>query len=50
MDDRTSSRFDRTMYDIGLQAGENLHEKILEEGKYSNEVERFTIEEIMEMI
>jgi len=36
--------------EIGLQAGENMHEKILEDGKYSNEVERFTIEEIMEMI
>tara|TARA_Y100000593_G_scaffold91400_1_gene180059 strand:+ start:2473 stop:3339 length:867 start_codon:yes stop_codon:yes gene_type:complete len=36
--------------EIGLQPGENLHEKILEDGKYSNEVERFTIEEISEMI
>ena len=36
--------------EIGLQLGENLHEKILEDGKYSNEVERFTIEEIKEMI
>ena len=36
--------------EIGLQPGENMHEKILEDGKYSNEVERFTIEEIMEMI
>ena len=35
---------------IGIQPGENLHEKILEDGKYSNEVERFTIEEIMEVI
>ena len=35
---------------IGIQPGENLHEKILEDGKYSNEVERFTIEEIMELI
>ncbi len=35
---------------IGLQAGENLHEKILEEGPASNEVEKFTIEEIMELI
>ena len=35
---------------IGLQPGENLHEKILEEGPYSNEVEFFTIEEIMEKI
>ena len=35
---------------IGLQEGENLHEKILENGPYSNEVEEFTIEEIMEKI
>ena len=38
------------MKKIGLQAGENLHEKISEKGKYSNEVERFTIEEITRMI
>jgi UDP-N-acetylglucosamine 4,6-dehydratase/UDP-glucose 4-epimerase len=36
--------------EIGLQPGENMHEKILEDGKYSNEVEQFTIEEIREMI
>ena len=36
--------------EIGLQPGENMHEKILEDGKYSNEVERFTIREIKEMI
>jgi UDP-N-acetylglucosamine 4,6-dehydratase len=36
--------------EIGLQQGENLHEKILEDGKYSNEVDRFTIDEIKEMI
>ena len=36
--------------EIGLQPGENLHEKIIEDGKYSNEVEKFTIEEIFEMI
>ena len=36
--------------EIGLQPGENMHEKILEDGKYSNEVDRFTIKEIMEMI
>jgi UDP-N-acetylglucosamine 4,6-dehydratase/UDP-glucose 4-epimerase len=35
---------------IGLQAGENMHEKVLEEGPYSNEVEHFTIEEIKELI
>ena len=36
--------------EIGLQPGENLHEKILEQGPYSNEVEEFTIEEIKELI
>jgi len=36
--------------EIGLQVGENLHEKILEEGPYSNEVEEFSIEEIKELI
>ena len=35
---------------IGLQKGENLHEKILENGKASNEVEQYTIEEIKELI
>lgn len=35
---------------IGLQAGENLHEKVLDEGPFSNEVEQFTIEEIKKMI
>lgn len=35
---------------IGLQPGENLHEKVLNEGPYSNEVEQFTIEEIKELI
>lgn len=35
---------------IGLQPGENLHEKVLESGPYSNEVEQFTIEEIKELI
>ena len=36
--------------EIGLQPGENMHEKIIEDGKYSNEVEKFTIEEILDMI
>jgi UDP-N-acetylglucosamine 4,6-dehydratase len=36
--------------EIGLQPGENLHEKILEEGPYSNEVENYTSEEILERI
>jgi FlaA1/EpsC-like NDP-sugar epimerase len=35
---------------IGLQPGENLHEKILENGPYSNEVPSFTVEEIMKVI
>jgi UDP-N-acetylglucosamine 4,6-dehydratase/UDP-glucose 4-epimerase len=35
---------------IGLQPGENLHEKILEKGKFSNEVQQYTIKEIMELI
>ena len=35
---------------IGLQPGENMHEKILEDGIYSNKAERFTIREIKEMI
>lgn len=35
---------------IGLQKGENQHEKIMEDGPYSNEVENFSIEEIIEFI
>lgn len=35
---------------IGLQPGENMHEKILENGPYSSDVPRFTIEEIMRVI
>jgi len=35
---------------IGLQPGENLHEKVMEEGPYSNEVDNFTIDEIIEMV
>jgi len=35
---------------IGLQPGENFHEKVLDAGPYSNEVEQFTIDEIMELI
>lgn len=35
---------------IGLQPGENLHEKILEDGLDSSQVEQYTIEEIMELI
>ena len=36
--------------EIGLQPGENLHEKILSDGLSSADAERFTIEEIKEMI
>lgn len=35
---------------IGLQPGENFHEKILEDGPFSSEVEQFSIEEIKELI
>lgn len=35
---------------IGLQPGENLHEKVLDNGPFSNEVEQFTIEEIKKLI
>ena len=35
---------------IGLQPGENLHEKILADGLSSEEAERFSVEEIMELI
>jgi len=35
---------------IGLQVGENQHEKIIADGKFSNEVEQFTVEEIQELI
>jgi len=36
--------------EIGLQKGENHHERILEDGKYSNECELFTVEEILTLI
>ena len=35
---------------IGLQPGENLHEKILENGISSKWADKFTVEEILEMI
>ncbi len=35
---------------IGLQPGENFHERVIETGKYSNETEQFTVEEIQEFI
>jgi UDP-N-acetylglucosamine 4,6-dehydratase/UDP-glucose 4-epimerase len=35
---------------IGLQPGENLHEKVLELGPYSDQVEQFSIDEIKQLI
>lgn len=35
---------------IGLQPGENFHEVIIEGGPNSSQVDRFTIEEIMELV
>jgi len=35
---------------IGLQPGENLHERIFEDGPASDEVQEFTVEEIKELI
>ena len=35
---------------IGLQPGENVHEVIVEGGPNSSQVDRFTIEEIMELV
>lgn len=41
---------DITIKTIGLQKGENLHEQIQDNGPYSNQVEQYTIDEIMELI
>lgn len=35
---------------IGLQKGENLHEKVLDNGPFSNEADQFTVEEIKDLI
>jgi UDP-N-acetylglucosamine 4,6-dehydratase/UDP-glucose 4-epimerase len=35
---------------IGLQQGENLHEKVLDDGPFSNECEQFSINEIKDLI
>ena len=35
---------------IGLQPGENFHEKILEDGPDSSQVEQYTVEEIIPLI
>ena len=44
------SRFLELPKMIGLQPGENKHEKVLDEGPYSNEVEQYTLEETIKMI
>ena len=36
--------------EIGLQPNENLHERIVEDGPYTNEIEQYTIKELEEMI
>jgi len=36
--------------EIGLQPNENLHERIVEGGSYTNEIEQYTIKELEEMI
>ena len=36
--------------EIGLQPNENLHERIVENGPYTNEIEQYTIEELEEII
>ena len=35
---------------IGLQKGENMHEKILEDGPYSNEVDSYSLDEVLKLI
>jgi len=35
---------------IGLSPNENLHEKISEDGPYTNEIEQYTVKELEEMI
>lgn len=50
MVDKYSNGVDIPIKIIGLQSGENLHEKVLDNGPFSNEVEQFTIEEIKKMI
>ena len=36
--------------EIGLQPNENLHERIVESGPYTNEIEQYTVKELEEMI
>ena len=45
-----STKEEIKIINIGLQPGENMHEKVLDDGPYSNEVEQFTINEIKELI
>ena len=35
---------------IGLQPNENLHEKITEDGIFTNEIEQYSVEELEEII
>ena len=35
---------------IGLQTNENLHERIVENGPYTNDIEQYTVEELENMI
>ena len=35
---------------IGLQPSENLHEKITEDGIFTNEIEQYTVKELEEMV
>ena len=35
---------------IGLHSSENLHEKVFENGPFTNEIEQYTVEELEEMI
>ena len=41
---------DLKIKEIGLQPGENMHEKVHETGKSSNEAQHFTVKEIIELI
>ena len=41
---------DLIIKEIGLEPGENMHEKVLETGKSSNEAQHFTVKEIIELI
>jgi len=50
MIEKYSNGKDITVKTIGLQQGENKHEKILKEGPSSEEVARFSIDEIKELI